>query len=52
MPFAIIYWAAGKLIEKMGTISYEELKTLVTSIEGRGLIKHNTEGICNVKNPN
>lgn len=49
MPFAIIYWAAGKLIEKMGTISYEELKTLVTSIEGRGLIKHNTEGICNVK---
>lgn len=49
IPFAIIYWAAGKLIEKMGTISYEELKTLVTSIESRGLIKHNTEGICNVK---
>lgn len=49
VPFAIIYWAAGKLIEKMGTISYEELKTLVTSIESRGLIKHNTEGICNVK---
>ena len=49
VPFAIIYWAAGKLIEKMGTISYEELKTLVTSIESRGLIKHNTEGICNIK---
>lgn len=49
IPFAIICWAAGKLIEKMGTISYEELKTLVTSIESRGLIKHNTEGICNVK---
>lgn len=49
IPFAIIYWAAGKLIEKMGTISYEELKTLVTSIESRSLIKHNTEGICNVK---
>lgn len=49
IPFAIIYWAAGKLIEKMGTISYEELKTLVTSIESRGLIKHNTEDICNVK---
>ena len=49
IPFAIIYWAAGKLIEKMGTISSEELKTLVTSIESRGLIKHNTEGICNVK---
>ena len=49
IPFAIIYWAAGKLIEKMGTISYDELKTLVTSIESRGLIKHNTEGICNVK---
>ena len=49
IPFAIIYWAVGKLIEKMGTISYEELKTLVTSIESRSLIKHNTEGICNVK---
>ena len=49
IPFAIIYWAAGKLIEKMGTISYEELKTLVNSIESRGLIKHDTEGICNEK---
>lgn len=49
IPFAIIYWAAGKLIEKMGTISYEELNALVNSIESKGLIKHNTEGICNVK---
>ncbi|MBQ0057520.1 MAG: hypothetical protein KBT20_07680 [Bacteroidales bacterium] len=49
IPFAIIYWAAGKLIEKMGSISYEELNALVNSIESRGLIKHNTEGICNVK---
>lgn len=49
IPFAMIYWVAGKLIEKMGTISYEELNALVNSIESKGLIKHNTEGICNVK---
>ena len=49
IPFAIIYWAAGKLIEKMGTVSYEELNVLVNSIESRGLIKHNVEGICNIK---
>lgn len=49
IPFAIIYWAAEKLIEKMGTISYEELNALVNSIESKGLIKHNTEGIRNVK---
>lgn len=49
IPVAIVYWAVGKLIEKMGTISYEELNALVNSIESRGLIKHNTEGICNVK---
>lgn len=49
IPFAFIYWAAGKLMEKMGTISYEELNALINSIESRGLIKHDTEGICNVK---
>lgn len=49
IPVAVIYWATGKIMEKMGTISYDELNALVNSIESRGLIKHETEGICNVK---
>lgn len=48
-PIALVYFVGSKMLEKLGTVSLDELKKLIVTIESRGLIKKNKDGICNVQ---
>lgn len=48
-PVAIIYYAASKAMEYMGTINYDQLHNFISSIKEKELIKTSGEGIFCLK---
>lgn len=51
LPFAIVFYVANKVVDYMGTISYDELNQLVKTFNEKHFIKTSGEGICQIKKP-
>lgn len=49
IPAAITIFVMSKIINNLGSISYEQLKNVIDSLESRHLIKHEVEGIHNLQ---
>lgn len=50
-PAALVYFVVNKVIDYMGTISYDELHKVVTAFNDKHYIKTCGEGICQIKKP-
>lgn len=49
IPAAITIFVMSKIFNNMGSISYDQLKSVIDSLESRHLIKHEVEGIHNLQ---
>ncbi len=49
IPAAITIFVMSKIFNNMGSISYDQLKCVIDSLEDRHLIKHEVEGIHNLQ---
>lgn len=49
IPAAITIFVMSKILNNMGSISYEQLKSVIDSLENRHLIKREVEGIYNLQ---
>lgn len=48
-PTALVYFVVNKVIDYLGTISYDELHQLVKAFNEKHFIKTSGEGICQIK---